>query len=132
MVGGVMADRSELLFSLVGVVGRDVQRVASAWDGFGVLARFDTATPSVRTWYYRSGDPRAFEVASAPQALAVFEQLRAAVEVPAEPVRVGVLTHVKASGVTDLQLLSAPDDIAGYVGVADDQVGLRLYPRGLV
>jgi hypothetical protein len=121
-----MADRSELLFSLVGVVGRHLQRLAPGWDGFTVVARFQPGATVVNTWYYVTSDPHGNEVVTAPQTISLFEELRSIVEVAPEPVRVGVLTYVRASGATDLQMLSDRDDLAVFNYEA--HLGDRLRP----
>lgn len=125
-----MADRSDLLFSLVGVVGRDLQRVAPGWNGFTVVARFQPGATVVNTWYYVDGDPQANEVVTAPATISLFEELRSTVEVTAEPVRIGVLTYLRASGATDLQMLSDRDDLAMFNDGANLGDRLRPTPAG--
>lgn len=124
-----MADRSELLFELVGQVGRQLQRTVDHWDGFAVLARFDAPTPTLTTWYYLAGDPGARQADSTPEAASTFGQLRVTVEVPAEPVHVGVLTYARDSGVTDLQMLAAAAEVDQFAQSTPMQIGQRLRPR---
>lgn len=125
-----MADRSELLFSLVGVVGRDLQRRSPGWDGFAMAARFDPGGAEARSWYYLAGG-HAGEVVPATEAISTFEELRSVVEVPGEPVRIGVLTYVRESGAADLRMLTDRDDLTVFGEEHAEQLGARLRPQAL-
>lgn len=111
-------DRTELLNSLISVVGRELTTTVADWDAFAVVAWFDPTARTARlaTWWYSERDVLPRLVGSAVEAGRVFEALRDAVEVPGHPIRVAVVTYIRASGVTDLRLHSAAEDLDYYLG----------------
>ncbi|MET9325741.1 hypothetical protein [Tsukamurella sp. NPDC003166] len=105
--------------ALIGIVGREITATGVEWDAFAVVAWFDPPPRTARlaTWWYSEHDVLPRLVGSTVAAGRAFEELRDAVEVPEHPVRVAVVTHVRASGATDLRLHTAAENLDYYLGV---------------
>lgn len=126
-----MADGSELLFELIGQVGRHLQAAAPQWDGFAVVARFGSSPPLVQTWYYVSGDSGAGSIDTPPAAVLTVDRLRATLEVPAEPLRIAILTFVRDSGAGDMQLLSGEADLRRFTDLSSAEMAAYVRPAAI-